>query len=166
MLLFEIQDSDTRAEGGEDIEQRGAGGIESDGVEDEAGAGEERGGAEEKGCGGKIAGNGGFDGVERLRAGDGDGLACAAERGAESAEGQLTVIAGAQFFEDGCGAGGLQGGEEDAAFDLRAGNWSGVVDGAKRTTVDRERCVSFGEREARAHGFKGLANAIHGAARK
>ena len=72
VLLFEIEDGDVRAECGEDVEQRGAGRVEADGVENEAGAGEERGGAEEECGGGQVARDGGVDGVERLRAGDGD----------------------------------------------------------------------------------------------
>ena len=166
VFFFEIENGDVRAEGGEHIEQRGAGGIEADGVKNQAGAGEERGGAEEKCCRGKIAGDGCIDGVERLRAGDGDGAGCAGERCAEGAEGQLAVVAGADFFEDGCGSGGLQSGEENAALDLRAGNGRGVVDGAKRAAVDGERRVSVSEREARAHGFERFANALHGAARE
>ena len=88
----------------------------------------------------------------------------AGERGAEGAEGQLAVVAGADGFADGGGAGGLQAGEEDAGLDLGAGNGRGVVDGAERTAVDGERSVAVGEREARAHRFKRFADALHGAA--
>ena len=87
MLFFEVEDTDARAEGGEDVEQSRARGIEADGVENEAGAGEERRGAEEE-CGGReIAGDDGIDGVERLRTGDGDGAGFARERGTPKARG-------------------------------------------------------------------------------
>ena len=69
-------------------------------------------------------------------------------------------------FAHGCGAGGLQAGEQNAGFDLRAGDGRGVVDGVERSAVDGERRVAVGEGEARAHGFERLANALHGAARE
>ena len=135
-------------------------------IENQAGAGEERGGAEKE-CGGRdVAGDSGIDGVKRLRAGDGDGIDGARERGAEGAQGQFAVVAGADCFAHGGGAGGLQTGKQDAGLDLRAGDRRGVVDGVKRRAVDGDGRVAVGEREARAHRFERLANALHGAARE
>ena len=104
VFVFEVEDADVRAERGEDVEQRGAGGVEAELVEDEVGAGEERGGAEEEGGGGDVTGDGGFDGVELLAAGDGDGIAGAVDGRAEGAEGELAVVAGADGFANGGGA--------------------------------------------------------------
>ncbi len=61
-----------RAEGGDDVEQGGAGGVHAERVEDEVGVREEQRGAEEEGGGGEVAGDGGVDGVELLAAGDGE----------------------------------------------------------------------------------------------
>jgi len=152
------------AEGGEHIEERGAGGIEAERIEDQGGAGEERGGAEEEGGGGDVAGDCGVDGVERLRASDGDGINGAGEGGAEGTKGEFAVVAGAEGFTHDCGSGGLETGEEDAGFYLGAGDGRGVVDGLELAAMDREGCVAVGEGEARAHGFEGLSDALHGTA--
>ena len=90
----------------------------------------------------------------------------ARELGAKGAQRQFAVVAGADGFAHGRGSRGLQAGKQNAGLDLRAGNRRGVVDGLERTAVDGERRVAVGEREARAHGFKRLANALHGAARE
>jgi len=68
VLLFDVEDLDFSAEGGDDVEQGGAGGVHADAVEDEVGVGEEECGAEEEGCGGEVAGDGGVDGLEFLTA--------------------------------------------------------------------------------------------------
>ena len=99
-----------------------------------------------------------------LRAGDRDGVERAGEGGAEGAQGQLAVVAGAHGFAHGGGSGGLQAGQQDAGLDLGAGHGRGVVDGLERAAFDGERRVAVGEREARAHGFQRLADALHGAA--
>ena len=62
VVLFDVEDFDFAAEGGDDVEQGGSGGVHADGVEDEVGVGEEEGGAEEEGGGGEVAGDGGVDG--------------------------------------------------------------------------------------------------------
>ena len=77
-----------------------------------------------------VAGHGGVDGVQGLRAGDGDGIDGAVELGAEGAQREFAVVAGADGFAHRGGAGGLQAGEQDAGLDLGAGNGRGVVDGA------------------------------------
>ena len=164
MDFFELQDGDAGSEGGEDVEERGARGVEADAVEDEAGVGKERGGAEEE-CGGRnIAGDRGFDGVEFLRAGDGDGIDGASERGAEGTQREFAVVAGADGFADDCGALGLQAGEQNAGLDLGAGNGRGEVDGVERSAFDGDGRVAVGEGEVRAHFAERLANALHGAA--
>ncbi|MCU1253268.1 MAG: hypothetical protein JWQ49_6297 [Edaphobacter sp.] len=61
VVLFDVEDFDFAAEGGDDVEERGSGGIHADRVEDEVGVGEEKGGAEEEGGGGEVAGDGGVD---------------------------------------------------------------------------------------------------------
>ena len=66
VVLFDVEDFDLAAEGGEDVEQRGAGGVQAERVEDEVGVGEEQGGAEEECGGGDVAGDGGVDGLEVL----------------------------------------------------------------------------------------------------
>ena len=151
MFLFQIQHGDVRAQRGEDIEQRGARGIEADGIEHQGRAGEESGGTEEECRRGDVAGNGGFDGVKFLRAGDGDGISGARELGAECAQGQLAVVAGADGFAHGGGAGGLQAGEQDACLYLRARDRRGVVDGLEWCAFDGHRRVAVGQRDARAH---------------
>lgn len=102
--FLNLQHGDARAQGGEDIEERGARGVEADAVEDEAGVREERGGAEEEGGGRDVAGDGGLDGVQRLRSGDGDGVDGAGEVGAEGTESEFAVVAGADGFADRGGA--------------------------------------------------------------
>ena len=72
VALFDGEDFDAAAEGGDDVEQGGAGGVHAERVEDEVGVGEEERGAEEEGGGGDVAGDGGVDGVEALAAGDGE----------------------------------------------------------------------------------------------
>ncbi len=130
VLLFEIEDGDVRAESGEHVEQRGARGVEAERVEDERGAGKDGRGAEKERGRRDVAGDSGFDGVELLRAGDGDGVDGAREVGAEGAQGEFTVVAGADGFAHRCCAFGLQAGEQDAGLDLGAGHGRGVVDGA------------------------------------
>ena len=122
MFFFDVKDFDFCAEGGEEVEECGAGGVEAEVIDDERGAGEDGGGGEEKCCGGDVAGDFRFDGVELLGAGDGDGVTLAGELGTEGAEGEFGVVAGAEVFRDGCFALGLKAGEEYAGFDLRAGD--------------------------------------------
>jgi hypothetical protein len=64
--LLNLKDSDMRAQRCEYIEKRGAGGIETDAVEDEAGAGEERRSAQKERRGGDVTRNGRADGLKRL----------------------------------------------------------------------------------------------------
>ena len=104
-----VMDLDAAAEGGDDVEQGGAGGVHAERVEDEVGVGEEKSGAEEECGGGDVSGDGGVDGVEALAAGDGErgGLVEAAgeragEGGAEGEQCVLGVVAG----EDGFGEAG------------------------------------------------------------
>src|SRR3954452_22812669 len=49
VMLFDGEDFYFSTEGGDDIEERGSGGVHADGVEDEVGVGEEERGAEEEG---------------------------------------------------------------------------------------------------------------------
>ena len=161
---FEVEDADVGAERGEDVEERGAGGVEAEVVEDEVRAREESGGAQEEGGGGDVAGDGGFDGVELLAPGDGDGVFGAVDGGAEGTKGELAVIAGADGFVDGGGATGLESGKEDCSFDLGAGDRCGVVDGGERRAVDDDGGVAVGEFELCAHLRQRLADALHGAA--
>src|SRR5271170_3105236 len=70
VVFFDVEDFDLPAEGGDDVEQGGAGGVHTDGVEDEVGVGEEKGGAKEEGGGGEVAGNRCVDGLEGLMAWD------------------------------------------------------------------------------------------------
>ena len=70
VVLFDVEDFDLSAEGGDDVEQRGAGGVHADGVEDEVGVGEEEGGAKEEGGGGEVAGDRCVDSIEGLMAWD------------------------------------------------------------------------------------------------
>ena len=52
VVLFDIEEADFCTEGGDDVEQGRARGVEAEVVEDEVGAGKEDGGAEEEGGGG------------------------------------------------------------------------------------------------------------------
>ncbi len=73
-----------------------------------------------------------FDGLQGLRAADGDVVrflqTAALDVGSEGAEGEFAVVAGADGFVDGGGAGSLQAGEEDAGLDLCAWDWGCVVE--------------------------------------
>jgi hypothetical protein len=164
VFIFEIEDADVGAEGGEDVEQRSASGIEAKRVEDEVGAGEERGRAEEKGRGGNVAGDGGFDGVELLAAGNGNRIEGAFEGRAERTERELAMVARADCFADGGGAVRLEASKEQRGLDLSAGDGRGVVDGGEERAVNRDRRAAFGEFYARAHLRERLADALHGAA--
>ncbi len=62
VVLFDVEDFDFSTEGGDDVEERGAGWVHADRVEDEVGVGEEKGGAEKKRCGGEVTRDGGVDG--------------------------------------------------------------------------------------------------------
>ncbi len=70
VVLFDGEDLDAAAERGDDVEQRGAGWVQAERVEDEVGVREEERRGEEEGGGGDVAGHGGVDGVELLAAGD------------------------------------------------------------------------------------------------
>src|ERR1700678_4281914 len=83
---------------GVEVEQRGAGGVHAERVEDEVRVGEEQGGAEEEGGGGDVAGDGGIDGFEALVAGDAQPVAGPRQGCAEGFEGVLGVVAGADGF--------------------------------------------------------------------
>jgi len=62
VMLFNVEDFYFSAECGDDVEERGSGGVHADGIENEIGVGEEEGGAEEEGGGGEVARDGGVDG--------------------------------------------------------------------------------------------------------
>ncbi len=104
--------------------------------------------------------------MKRLRAGDGDGVDGAGEVGAEGAEGQFAMVAGAQGFAHGSCPVGLQAGQQDAGFDLGAGDGRGVVDGVEGLAFDGDGRVAVGESEARTHFPEWFADALHGAARE
>jgi hypothetical protein len=70
VVLLDVEDFDLSAERGDDVEERGAGGVHADGVEDQVGVGEEERGAEEEGGGGEVAGDGCVGGCQFLVAGD------------------------------------------------------------------------------------------------
>ena len=167
MLLFDVEDFDLAAEGGDDVEQRGAGGVHADGVQNEVGVWEEERGAEEEGGGGEVAGNGGVDGFERLAPGDAELVADTVEGGTEGAEGVLGVVAGADGLGEAGGAVGLEAGEEDGGLDLRAGDGGVEVDGVERAADDGDRgvtalrSVAAGEVDLCAHGGERLADALH-----
>ena len=167
VVLFDVENFDLAAEGGDDVEQRGASGVQAHSVEDEIGVGEEKRGAEEEGRGGDIAGDGGIDRLQGLIAGDAE--LCdiarrgygAVEGGAEGSECVFGVIAGADGFGEAGGAVSLEAGEEDRSFDLRAGDGGVEVDGAERAAVDGNGGVAFDEFDSRAHLAERLAYAFH-----
>ena len=139
VAILDGENFDAAAEGGDDVEQGGAGGVHAERVEDEVGVGEEKRGAEEEGGGGDVSGNGGVDGMEALAAGDGEacGLVEAMGEGAgkgcaEGEQGVLGVVAGEDGFGEAGGAFGLQAGEEDGGLDLGGGDGGGEVDGAEQ----------------------------------
>ncbi len=166
MTFLEIEHRDLRAQHREHVEQRGTRRVQADRIEYQVGAGKNGGGAEEERGRRDVAGNRGFNRMERLRAGDGDGIGSAGKFGAKGSQRQFAVIAGADSFAHRRGALGLQAGEQDAGFHLRAGNRSRVVDALQRSAFEMQRRVALGKREPRAHGFKRLANPLHWPARK
>ena len=69
--LLDREDANLQAEGGDDVEEDGPGGVHAEGVEHQVALRKEEGGGEEEGGGGEVAGDGEFgDGVEVLGAGD------------------------------------------------------------------------------------------------
>lgn len=160
----DIQDFDFDTHGDEEVDEGGAGGVESDAVEDDTGAGDDGGGDEEEGGGGEVAGDGEVAGLELGAAVDGDVAGAAFEFGAELAEGDFGVVAGGGGFADGGDALGEEAGEEDATFDLGASDGHGVVDGAESAAGD----LNGGEfavagNEGGAHLGEGGHDALHGA---
>src|SRR5271163_4806699 len=83
--------------------------------------------------------------------------------GSERAEGVLGVVAGADGFGEAGGAVGLQTGEEDCGFYLRAWDGSVEVDGLEWAAVDGDGGVAFDKIDLRAHLAEGFADALHGA---
>ena len=163
IVIFDVQDLDAASECGNYVEERGSGGVHADGVEDEVGVREEKSCAEEEGCRREIAGDGCVDRFECLTARDAELFAFAVERCAECAEGVLGVIAGADGLGEAGGAFGLQAGEEDCGFDLRAWDWGVEVDGVQRAAVDGDGSVAFDEIDACSHLHERFADALHGA---
>src|SRR4051812_7347291 len=108
MDFLKLQDGNAGSERGENVQERGACGIESDAVKNESGIWEERCGAKKE-CGGRnVAGNCGVDASKFLRAVDGDGIDGARQRRTECAKSKLTMIARPDCFTDDCGALGLK----------------------------------------------------------
>ena len=95
------------------------------GLENETRVGKESSGAEKECSRGDVAGNDRFDSLQRLRAGDGDGVDGACECGSKGAEREFAVIACANGLADDRSAFRLQSSEKDAGLDLCAGNWRG-----------------------------------------
>jgi len=85
---------------------------------------------------------------------------------AEGAKGEFAVITGAEGFANDGGAGGLKSGEQDAAFDLRAGNGHRVVDRSELGSANRNGSVAFRKGHFRTHFCERFAHALHGAARE
>ncbi len=166
ILFFKVEHADVRAQSGQNVEQRGAGWVQSERIEQQSGAWKKRRCAKEECCGGDIARDCGIDRVKRLRSSDGNRIDGAVELCSKGAQGQFAVVAGAHCLSHGGGSIGLQAGKQNACFYLGAGNRSGVVDRLQRAAVNGNRRVAIGERDVRAHGFKRLANALHGTARE
>ena len=168
MMLFDVQDFDPAAEGGDDVEQRGAGGVHAEGVEDQVRIREEQGSTEEEGGGGEVAGNRGVDGFELLAAGNAQLFAFTRKCRAKCLEGLFGMVAGADGFGEAGSAVGLETGEEDGCLDL--GGWDGrvEVDSMERAadyghgTMATNGTVAAGEVDLGAHLRERLANALHG----
>lgn len=75
----------------------------------------------------------------------------------------LGVVASADGFGEASGAVGLQTGEEDCGFYLRAGNGGVKVDGVERAAVNGDGGVAVDEVDLCTHLHEGFANALHGA---
>ncbi len=166
MDFLKLQNGDACSQCSKDVEKRSPGWVEADAVEDEAGVGEEGGGTEKECRGRNVAGHDGFDGVERLWAGDGDGVNGTGKRGAEGPEGEFAVVSRANGLADGSGAFCLQPGEKNACFYLGAGHGRGEVDGVERGAFDDDGRMAVGEGDMRAHFGERLADALHGTARE
>ena len=98
---------------------------------------------------------------------DAEPVAGAVECGTKGTEGLLGVVAGADGLGEAGGAVGLEAGEEDGGFNLRAGNWGVEVDGVEDAAVDDDGGVSAagsvaaGEMDLCAHGGERLADTLH-----
>ena len=89
-------------------------------------------------------------------------------RRVEMGEQALGVVARGSFFGDAGGAGGEEAGEEEARFQLRAGDGQRVLDAGQRAAFDLQRrgvlfalALDFG-----AHFAQGIDDAFHGPAGK
>jgi len=152
ILLFKIEHADVRAESGEHVEQRGAGGFKPSESRSRRSL-EERGGAEEEGGGRDVSGNGCVDGMEGLRAGDGDRAELRVSV-APKARRAVRRVAGAECSRTMVvrRSGGRRA---DAGLDWALGR-GGVVDGLERAAVKVQRGMAFSKGEARAHGLECL----------
>jgi len=160
----DVEDPDFDAHGDKEVDESGTGGIETDAMEDDAGAGDDGGSDEKEGSGGEIAGDGKFAGLEAGAAVDGDETGAAFEGGAEFAEGDFSVVAGGGRFADGGDAVGEESSEEDAAFHLGAGDGHCILDGAESATgnFNGGEFAVAGD-EGGAHLGEGGHDALHGA---
>ena len=155
-----------RAHAGEHLEDGGAGGVEADVLDEQAGAVHRGGRDEPEGGGGDIAGDGEIAGLRHLSAGHGDGVAVRAAGDAEAREHALGVVAGGGGLDHGGGAFGEKAGEQHRAFHLGGGDRHFVGDRVQFCAVDAEWCAArlLAERlQLRAHFRERHGDATHGA---
>ena len=158
-----------RAHAGEHLEDGGAGGVEANVLDEQAGAVHRGGGDEPESGGGDIAGDGEIAGLRHLTAGHGDGVAVGAAGDAEACEHALGMVAGGGGLDHGGGAFGKKPGEQHRAFHLGGGDRHFVGDGVQLAAVDAQRRAArlLAERlYVRAHFRKRNGDATHRAGGK
>ena len=154
------------AHAGEHFEDGGAGGVEANVLDEQAGAVHRGGGDEPESGGGDIAGDGEIAGLRHLTAGHGDGVAVGAAGDAEACEHALGVVAGGGGLDHSGGAFGEKAGQQHRAFHLGGGDRHFVGDRLELVTVDFQGCAAGFRAEClnvRSHFRERDGNATHGA---
>src|SRR5690348_5869116 len=92
---------------------------------------------------------------------DRDGSAAGLELRAERARHDLGMIARLLRLLDGCDAFGLEPGEDNRRFHLRARDRRRVMNAFEIAAVDLERSAAFAALKPRAHLFQRLGDPFH-----
>ena len=132
MRFRHVQHAHARTQGGENIQQGCACGIQQRIFDDQVGVWKKGRCAEKESRRGDVTGNGCRNGAERLPAANLNLRAPPFHLGAEGAQSQLAMIAGSRRLFYPRLALGQQAGEQHTRFHLRTGDRHLVLDGAQR----------------------------------
>jgi len=163
-LFYLFQNARAHAQEGGD--EGGAGGVEADASESELGTTKASGEDHPKSGRGEVARNIQFGGFEALGAVKNEGSIFGAKAGPKGGEKSFGMVARQGGLGESGFSAGLEGGEENAGFDLSAGNLAGEVDRSELGATDGERgsvATSFAE-DFGAELAEGLGDSAHGAA--